>query len=82
MPYRIKGQYRRIIVILAANLVKHSAGLQTCTRVNLLRPLGSHFHDPKAKDSSGRCICNDEDFIAAYRLKYGCAVEQLSNGSA
>ncbi|MER8810474.1 hypothetical protein [Mesorhizobium australicum] len=73
-------------IMLAADLVKHSAGFPmsptTSTRVNLLRPLGSHLHDPKAKDSSGRCICSDEDFIAASRLKYGCAVEQLSNGSA
>ncbi|MER8648813.1 E2 ligase fold family C protein [Mesorhizobium sp. M1121] len=73
-------------IMLAADLVKHSAGFPmsptTSTRVNLLRPLGSHLHDPQAKDSSGRCICNDEDFVAAYRLKYGCAVEQLSNGSA
>lgn len=73
-------------IMLAADLVKHSAGFPmsptTSTRVNLLRPLGSHLHDPKAKDSSGRCICSDEDFVAAYRLKYGCAVEQLSNWSA
>ncbi|MER8922963.1 hypothetical protein NLY43_11845 [Mesorhizobium sp. C416B] len=73
-------------IMLAADLVKHSAGFPmsptTSTRVNLLRPLGSYLHDPKAKDSSGRCICSDEDFVAAYRLKYGCAVEQLSNGSA
>ncbi|MER8573051.1 ThiF family adenylyltransferase [Mesorhizobium sp. M1409] len=73
-------------IMLAADLVKHSAGFPmsptTSTRVNLLRALGSHLHDPKAKDSSGRCICSDEDFVAAYRLKYGCAVEQLSNGSA
>ncbi|MER9424965.1 E2 ligase fold family C protein [Mesorhizobium sp. M0317] len=73
-------------IMLAADLVKHSAGFPmspiTSTRVNLLRPLGSHLHDPKAKDTSGRCICSDEDFIAAYRLKYGCAVGQLNNGSA
>ncbi|MCA0049444.1 E2 ligase fold family C protein [Mesorhizobium sp. B283B1A] len=70
-------------IMLAAELVKHSAGFPmsstTSTRVNLLRPLGPHLHDPKAKDSSGRCICSDEDFIAAYRSKYG---EQLNNVSA
>ncbi|TIW14939.1 MAG: hypothetical protein E5V67_34650, partial [Mesorhizobium sp.] len=53
----------------------------TSTRVNLLRPLGSHLHDPKAKDSSGRCICSDGDFIAAYRRKYSKNVEQLSDVS-
>lgn len=73
-------------IMLAAELVKHSAGFPvgptTSTRVNLLRPLGSHLHDPKAKDSSGRCICSDDDFIAAYRRKYGKSVVQLSDVSA
>lgn len=73
-------------IMLAAELVKHSAGFPmsrtTSTRMNLLRPLGSHLHDPKAKDSSGRCICSDDDFIAAYRRKYGKSVEQLSDVSA
>ncbi|CDX13980.1 conserved hypothetical protein [Mesorhizobium plurifarium] len=73
-------------IMLAAELVKHSSGLPasptTSTRLNLLRPLGSHLHDPKAKDSSGRCICSDEDFIGAYRRKYGNTVEQPSKVSA
>ncbi|TCN17986.1 E2 ligase fold family C protein [Sinorhizobium americanum] len=73
-------------IMLAAELVKHSAGFPmsptTSTRVNLLRPLGCHLHDPKAKDSSGRCICSDEDFISAYRRKYGKRVEPLRNISA
>ncbi|MER9751383.1 hypothetical protein [Mesorhizobium sp. M0140] len=63
-------------IMLAADLVKHSAGFPmsptTSTRVNLLRPLGSHLHDPKAKDSSGRCICSDEDFIAALQRTARC----------
>jgi hypothetical protein len=61
-------------IMLAADLVKHAAGLldmpTTSTRINLLRPLASHLHDPKAKDASGRCVCADQDFIAAYRRKY------------
>lgn len=61
-------------IMLAADLVKHASGLlnmpTTSTRINLLRPLASHLHDPKAKDASGRCICVDEDFLAAYRRKY------------
>ncbi|WP_213290038.1 E2 ligase fold family C protein [Bradyrhizobium sp. sGM-13] len=61
-------------IMLAADLVKHASGLlnlqTTSTRINLLRPLASHLHDPKAKDRSGRCICADEDFLAAYRRKY------------
>lgn len=73
-------------IMLAAELVKHAAGFPasptTSTRLNLLRPLGSHLNDPKAKDASGRCICRDADFLAAYRRKYGDPVEQMSNMSA
>lgn len=61
-------------IMLAAELVKHAAGLPasatTSTRMNLLRPLGSHLNDPKAKDASGRCICADEEFLAVFRQKY------------
>jgi molybdopterin/thiamine biosynthesis adenylyltransferase len=59
---------------LAADLVKHAAGLPlphaTSTRINLLRPLAAVLADPHAQDSSGRCICADEDFLKAYREKY------------
>lgn len=61
-------------IMLAADLVKHAAGVlaapTTSTRINLLRPLGRYLHDPKAKDATGRCICGDADFIQAYRRKY------------
>lgn len=59
---------------LAADLVKHAAGLpvppSTSTRVNLLRPLAPVLADPRARDTSGRCICSDQDFLEAYRRKY------------
>jgi hypothetical protein len=59
---------------LAADLVKHAAGLPlpvaTSTRINLLRPLAAILADPRAQDSSGRCICADNDFLEAYREKY------------
>ncbi|MET4221176.1 molybdopterin/thiamine biosynthesis adenylyltransferase [Bradyrhizobium sp. LB14.3] len=61
-------------IMLAADLIKHASGLlntpTTSTRINLLRPLAEFLHDPKAKDASGRCICADQDFLAAYRRKY------------
>ncbi|MGX9182209.1 E2 ligase fold family C protein [Mesorhizobium sp. BHbdii] len=61
-------------IMLAAELVRHAAGFPawptTSTRLNLLRSLGTHLHDPKAKDASGRCICCDQDFIDVYRRKY------------
>jgi hypothetical protein len=61
-------------IMLAAELVKHAAGVPeastTSTRVNLLRPLRGHHADPKAKAAPGRCICSDPDFIRAYEAKY------------
>lgn len=64
-------------ILLAAELVKHAAGIaaapMTSTRINLLRPLGAYLHDPAPKDPSGRCICNDPDFVAAYHRKYVAA---------
>lgn len=61
-------------IMLAADLVKHASGFlnmpTTSTRINLLRPLAAHLHDPMAKDTSGRCMCADQDFLAAYRRKY------------
>ena len=62
-------------VMLAAELVARAAGLkeappQVETRINLLRPLAEVLSFPVAKDSRGRCICQDEDFIGAYRAKH------------
>ncbi|MBA7465453.1 E2 ligase fold family C protein [Bradyrhizobium sp. CCH5-F6] len=61
-------------IMLAADLVKHAIGMPTApttaTRVNLLRPLAPVLADPRAKDPSGRCICDDRDFLEAYRRKY------------
>lgn len=62
-------------VMLAAEVVKHAAGHDaapaTSTRINLLRPLGTYLHDPKARDVTGRCICADQDFLQVYAGKYG-----------
>ncbi|GAA0023129.1 E2 ligase fold family C protein [Bradyrhizobium sp. B024] len=59
---------------LAADLVKHAAGLPvpsaTSTRINLMRPLATVLADPHAQDTSGKCICCDQDFLEAYRRKY------------
>lgn len=62
-------------VMLAAELVAHATGLREAappvtTRFNLLRPLAEVFSFPVAKDARGSCICQDEDFIDAYRAKH------------
>ena len=61
-------------IMLAAELVKHAIGQPApptpIARINLLRPLSAYLNDPRARDVSGRCVCADPDFIAAYRRKY------------
>lgn len=62
-------------VMLAGELVARAAGLKDApppveTRINLLRPLAEVLSFQVAKDPRGRCICQDEDFVGAYRAKY------------
>lgn len=62
-------------VMLAAELVARATGLKYApppveTRINLLRPLAEVLSFPVAKDSKGRCICQDEHFVGAYRAKH------------
>lgn len=68
-------------IMLSADLVKHAAGYldapTTSTRINLLRPLAPYLNDPRGKDTSGRCICADQDFLAAYRRKYPKQANQV-----
>lgn len=62
-------------IMLAAEVVIDAAGLRMAglpvrTETNLLRPLSGTLCTPEAKHSSQRCICQDADFITAYRSKY------------
>ena len=62
-------------VLLAAEAVRDvlTAGAQRKTlvrRVYPLRPLGETSPQPALKAGSGRCICEDRDFVSAYRAKY------------
>ncbi|MDE2933831.1 MAG: E2 ligase fold family C protein [Chloroflexota bacterium] len=63
-------------VLLAAEAVRDvlTAGTHRKTlvrRMDLLRPLGDASPQPALKAGTGRCICEDEDFVSAYRSKYG-----------
>ena len=40
-------------------------------RMDVLRPLGDPSPQPALKAGTGSCICEDLDFVAAYRAKYG-----------
>jgi molybdopterin/thiamine biosynthesis adenylyltransferase len=62
-------------VMMAAELVIHSSGLRespflTRTTVDLLHPIREYLSFSQEKDSQGRCICQDGDFIQRYEEKY------------
>jgi molybdopterin/thiamine biosynthesis adenylyltransferase len=61
-------------VLLATALVADSAGLlvpaEAKAVINLLKPLGSELLVPIARHASGRCLCQDDDFLRAYRSQH------------
>ena len=62
-------------VLLAAETVRDvlTAGTQRKTlvrRLDLLRPLGDSWPQPALKAGTGRCICEDQDFVSIYQTKY------------
>ncbi len=62
-------------VLLAGALVADAAGIvksppPVITRANLLRPLRPQPSQVIPKHASGRCICQDADYIAVYTEKY------------
>ena len=74
-------------IMLAAELVADAAGLRaeetpSTTRINLLRPLAAYLSVPAAKHRSGRCICQDADYVTAYYAKYGRAGVTATTRSA
>lgn len=62
-------------IMLASELVLHASGERASpppvsTKINLLRPLGVYLSLDDQKHPSGTCICQDPDYIKAYRRKY------------
>jgi hypothetical protein len=62
-------------VLLASELVVDATGLrphtaQTTSTFDLLRPIGKHPSQWRAKQPDGRCICQDPLFVRRYREKY------------
>jgi hypothetical protein len=62
-------------IMLAAETIIDAAGLRSQevpvrTEVDLLRPVTGTLCTPESKHPSGRCICQDPDFLAAYQAKY------------
>jgi hypothetical protein len=62
-------------IMLAAELVAHASSQRptafpATTKIDLLRPLGSHLSLHIRKHRSGFCVCQDADYVKAYREKY------------
>ena len=49
-------------------------------RMDVLRPLGDSSPQPVLKAGTGSCMCEDRDFIATYRAKYGVGADPLIGG--
>jgi hypothetical protein len=65
-------------VLLAAELVLEATGVRdpefpTITRIDMHRKLPEVASAPRGKDPIGRCICQDQDYIAVYNDKYNIA---------
>ena len=58
--------------IILFSMGKSSAPPPVTTKINLLRPVGHLLSEPESKHLSGRCICQDQDFIDVYRSKFNC----------
>lgn len=62
-------------IMLAAEMVAHAGRLKQAhppvtTKIDLLRPIGKYLNFEERKHPSGRCICQDEDYLRAYHAKY------------
>ena len=67
-------------ILLAAETVRDilTSGTERKTlvrRLDVLRPIGEASRQPALKAGTGNCVCEDLDFIAAYRAKYEGASE-------
>jgi len=59
---------------LVADLLGTSPRTTMITRIDLMRSVGHHLSQPAGKDGRGICICQDRDYMRAYRRKYPAAV--------
>lgn len=66
-------------ILLATELVAHAGELKhesphVTTKIDLLHPIGQYLSLPIPKHPSGRCICQDKDYLAAYIAKHREAI--------
>ena len=64
-------------VLLAGALIRRAVGKTSdttmVTRIDVTKSLGESLTQPMLKANTRRCICEDQDYIQAYREKFGVA---------
>lgn len=68
-------------ILMAADVVAHCASIPrkmpTLSQIDLLRPYPIYASQMQRKTTKPACICCDEDYLAAYREKFGKHVTTL-----
>ncbi len=64
-------------VLLASALLGRVVGKTVdttmTTRIDVVKPIGDFLTQPTLKAHTGLCICEDQDYVRAYRAKFGVA---------
>jgi hypothetical protein len=62
-------------ILLGGALVRRALGTPTkttmTTRIDIGSPLGDFLTQPTLKGGTGKCLCEDQDYIGAFRSKFG-----------
>ena len=68
-------------ILMAADVVAHCASIPrkmpTLSQIDLLRPYPIYASQMQRKTTKPACICCDEDYLTAYREKFGKHVTTL-----
>ncbi|MBA2335588.1 MAG: E2 ligase fold family C protein [Blastocatellia bacterium] len=69
-------------IMLAAELIadackSRQTPLTTTSRIDLLHPMRGYINRPEVKLPSGLCLCQDQDYVEAYRAKYDLSHSQF-----
>ena len=73
VPLAFQSAFAGVLLAAEATRDALAADVQRTTqvrRLDILRPLSDPLPQPALKARTGNCICEDSDFVSAYRTKY------------
>lgn len=73
VPLAFQSAFAGVLLAAEATRDALAADVQRTTqvrRLDVLRPLSDPLPEPALKARTGNCICEDPDFVSAYRAKY------------